>query len=136
MPRIVGMGRAMELILTGKVIDAEEAYRIGLANEVVPKGKGLARAKELAQFIATLPQGAIRTDKEAAVRGFGKLVANRPDVQEKLGWATAPEAGYTTTVETTPGGSGRYPGINVYISLPDGRTIELYTFSSAWHPLP
>ncbi len=72
LPRIVGMGRAMELILTGKVIDAEEAYRIGLANEVVPKGRGLARAMELAKFIATLPQAAIRTDKEAAVRGSGK----------------------------------------------------------------
>ncbi len=72
LPRIVGMGRAMELILTGKVIDAEEAYRIGLANEVVPKGEGLTRATELAQFIATLPQRAIRTDKEAAVRGFGR----------------------------------------------------------------
>ncbi len=72
LPRIVGMGRAMELILTGKVIDAEEAYRIGLANEVVPKGEGLTRAVELAQFIATLPQTAIRTDKEAAVRGFGR----------------------------------------------------------------
>ncbi len=72
LPRIVGMGRAMELILTGKVIDAEEAYRIGLANEVVPKGEGLARAMERAQFIATLPQRALRTDKEAAVRGFGR----------------------------------------------------------------
>lgn len=72
LPRIVGMGRAMELIITGKVIDAEEAYRIGLVNEVVPKGQGLTRALELAKFIATLPQGAIRTDKEAAVRGFGK----------------------------------------------------------------
>ena len=72
LPRIVGMGRAMELILTGKVIDAQEAYRIGLANEVVPKGESLARAKELAQFIATLPQPAIRTDKEAAVRGYGR----------------------------------------------------------------
>ena len=72
LPRIVGMGRAMELIITGKVIDAQEAYRIGLANEVVPKGKSLERAIELAEFISTLPQPAIRTDKEAAVRGFGE----------------------------------------------------------------
>ncbi len=71
LPRIVGMGRAMELIITGKVIDAQEAYRIGLANEVVPKGKSLERAIELAEFICTLPQPALRTDKEAAVRGFG-----------------------------------------------------------------
>lgn len=72
LPRIVGMGHAMELILTGKVIDAAEAYRIGLANEVVAKGQGLSRALELAEFIASLPQAAIRNDKEAAIRGFGE----------------------------------------------------------------
>ncbi len=66
------MGRAMELIITGKVIDAQEAYRIGLANEVVPSGTSLRRAVELAKFISTLPQSAIRADKEAAVRGFGQ----------------------------------------------------------------
>ncbi len=74
LPRIIGMGRAMELIITGKVIDAAEAHRIGLVNEVVPKGEGLARAIELASFIAALPQGAIRSDKEAAVRGFGRPI--------------------------------------------------------------
>lgn len=72
LPRIVGMGRALELIITGKVIDAQEAYRIGLANEVVPKGQSLSRAIELAEFICTLPQPAIRTDKEATIRGFGE----------------------------------------------------------------
>ena len=72
LPRIIGMGRALELIITGKVIDAQEAYRIGLANEVVPKGRSLDRAIELAEFICTLPQPAIRTDKEAAIRGYGE----------------------------------------------------------------
>ncbi len=72
LPRIVGMGRAMELILSGRVIDAEEALRIGLANEVVPRGRSLARALELAEFLAELPQPAIRTDKEAALRGYGR----------------------------------------------------------------
>jgi enoyl-CoA hydratase len=71
LPRIIGMGRAMELIITGRVIDAREAERIGLVNEVVPKGKSLERALELAEFICKLPQPALRTDKEAAVRGFG-----------------------------------------------------------------
>jgi enoyl-CoA hydratase len=61
----------MELIITGRVIDAQEALRIGLANEVVAKGRSLERALELAEFIASLPQPALRTDKEAAVRGFG-----------------------------------------------------------------
>lgn len=72
LPRIVGNGRALELIITGRVIGAEEALRIGLANEVVPKGKSLARALELADFIARLPQEAIRTDKESVERGHGE----------------------------------------------------------------
>jgi len=72
LPRIVGLGRALDLIITGRVIDADTAERIGLVNVVVPKGQGLAKAHELATFIASLPQEAIRTDKEAAVRGFGR----------------------------------------------------------------
>lgn len=71
LPRIVGYRRAMELIITGRVIDAAEAEEIGLVNEIVPRGESLARARELAHIIAGLPQPAIRTDKEAAVRGFG-----------------------------------------------------------------
>ena len=71
LPRIVGFRRAMELIVTGRVIDAEEALRIGLVNEVVPRGTCLGRAIELAEEIAALPQPAIRTDREAAIRGFG-----------------------------------------------------------------
>ena len=74
LPRIVGMGRAMELILTGRVIGAAEAERIGLANEVTPAGDCLARAVELAEELAALPQPAMRTDKEAAVRGFGRPI--------------------------------------------------------------
>ena len=72
LPRIVGMRRAMELIITGRVIDADEALRIGLVNEVVPSGTCVERALELAREIAALPQPAIHTDKEAAVRGFGQ----------------------------------------------------------------
>ena len=72
LPRIVGMGRAMELIITGRVIGAAEAERIGLVNEVTPSGGCVERALELAEAIAELPQPAIRTDKEAAVRGYGR----------------------------------------------------------------
>jgi enoyl-CoA hydratase/carnithine racemase len=72
LPRIVGFRRAMELIITGRVIDAREALAIGLVNEVVPSGTCRERAVELAHMIAALPQPAIRTDKEAAVRGFGR----------------------------------------------------------------
>lgn len=72
LPRIVGYRRAMELIITGRVIDAAEAQRIGLVNEVVPSGTCRQRAVELARTIAALPQPAIHTDHEAVVRGFGR----------------------------------------------------------------
>jgi enoyl-CoA hydratase len=70
--RILGYRRAIELIVTGRVIDAREAERIGLVNEVVPKGTCLQRAIELAHTIAALPQPALRTDLEAARTGHGR----------------------------------------------------------------
>jgi len=72
LPRLIGYRRAMELIITGRVIDAAEALAIGLVNEVVPSGTCRERAAELAHTIAALPQPAIRTDTEAAARGFGR----------------------------------------------------------------
>jgi enoyl-CoA hydratase len=70
--RILGYRRAIELIITGRVIDAHEAQRIGLVNEVVRSGTCLQRAIELAETIAGLPQPALRTDIEAARRGLGR----------------------------------------------------------------
>jgi enoyl-CoA hydratase len=81
LPRILGMGRALELIITGRVIGAEEALRIGLVNEVVGRGQSLTRALELAQFIARLPQEAIRTDKESVMRGAGKSMAEAMQIE-------------------------------------------------------
>lgn len=75
LPRIIGMGRAMELIITGRVIDAQEAKQIGLVNEIVPKGSSLECALKLSESICELPQPAMRTDKESAVRGFGLPLA-------------------------------------------------------------
>lgn len=72
LPLAVGYAKAMELIITGRAVDAEEALRIGLANEVVPEGKSVERALELAHEIAELPQGAIRSDKETMVRNVGR----------------------------------------------------------------
>jgi enoyl-CoA hydratase len=72
LPMAVGYAKAMELIITGRPVDAAEALRIGLANEVVPEGKALERALELAHEIAALPQGAIRSDKETMVRNVGR----------------------------------------------------------------
>jgi enoyl-CoA hydratase len=70
--RILGYRRAIELIITGRVIDAREAERIGLVNQVVPSGTCVRRAIELAETIAALPQPALRTDLEAARTGQGR----------------------------------------------------------------
>jgi enoyl-CoA hydratase len=72
LPLVIGYAKAMELIITGRPVGAEEALRIGLANQVVPEGKALERALELAHQIAALPQGAIRSDKETMVRNVGR----------------------------------------------------------------
>jgi enoyl-CoA hydratase len=77
LPLAVGFARAMELIITGRRIDALEAHRIGLVNEVVPQGQALRRAQELAHEIAALPQGAIRSDKESVMRGVGRTLEER-----------------------------------------------------------
>jgi len=72
LPLIIGYARAMEMIITGREVYAEEALAIGLVNEVVAKGSCLKRALELARQVAALPQGAIRTDKETVNRNVGR----------------------------------------------------------------
>jgi enoyl-CoA hydratase len=84
LPLVVGFARAMELIITGRRIDAREAERIGLVNEVVPKGKALVRAQELAREIAALPQGAIRSDKESVLRGVGRTLEERLRIEAEM----------------------------------------------------
>jgi enoyl-CoA hydratase len=68
--RVVGLGKALELILTGSVIDAEEACRIGLVNKVVPRDELMAAAEEYAQAIATKAPVAVVLAKEAVREGY------------------------------------------------------------------
>lgn len=84
LPLIVGFARAMELIITGRRIDAREAERIGLVTEVVPRGKALERALSLAHEIAALPQGAIRSDKETLLRGIGRTLEERLRIEAEM----------------------------------------------------
>lgn len=84
LPLIVGLGRALELLITGRPVDAQEAHRIGLANEVVPEGQALPRARELARSIAALPQGALRADKETVIRGIGHTLEERLRIETEM----------------------------------------------------
>jgi len=68
--RLVGLGKALELILTGGVVDAQEAHRIGLVNRVVPRDQLMAAAEEYAQAIATKAPLAVIFAKEAVRKGF------------------------------------------------------------------
>jgi enoyl-CoA hydratase len=84
LPLVVGFAKAMELIITGRRIDVHEAERIGLVNEVVPRGQALERAQALAREIAELPQGAIRADKESVVRGVGRTLEERLRIEAEM----------------------------------------------------
>ena len=66
LPRIVGMGRAMEIILTGRKVPAEEALRIGACEHVVPEGESRRFAEAMAHEIARFPQACVRADRRSA----------------------------------------------------------------------
>jgi len=65
LPRIVGRGRALEIILTGRAVPAAEALQIGLCERVVPSGEARAAAEELARHIASFPQVCVRADRRS-----------------------------------------------------------------------
>lgn len=67
LPRLVGHGRAMDMILTGRAVEAEEALRIGLADRVVAPGTARAAAVALATELAALPQRCLRSDRASAI---------------------------------------------------------------------
>ena len=70
LPRIVGLGNALYLIETGALLNADQAFRMGLVQEVVAPGKAMDRALEIARALSAYPQGAIRNDRRAALEGL------------------------------------------------------------------
>ncbi len=76
LPRLVGMGRAMDLILTGRAVGAQEALAMGLCNRVVPKGKAREEAESLAHEIARFPQICMRADRMSAYQQWDLDLVN------------------------------------------------------------
>jgi enoyl-CoA hydratase len=88
LPRILGMGRALEMILLGRAVGAEEALRIGLANALVPRGKAIEKALAWAETIASFPQETTLADREAALRGAGLPLEEGLRLEAALGFQT------------------------------------------------
>jgi enoyl-CoA hydratase/carnithine racemase len=88
LPRIVGMGRALEMILTGRVLGATEAHAWGLVNEVVADGAHVERALEMAEGLAAFPQETMLSDRRAALEGAGMTLAEGLAHEAELGAAS------------------------------------------------
>ena len=71
LPRIIGHGRAMDIILTGRAVDAAEALQIGLVNRIVPPGTALEASVSLAHQLAALPQFCLRSDRMSVLEQWG-----------------------------------------------------------------
>jgi enoyl-CoA hydratase len=101
LPRIVGLGRGLDLILTGRIVEASEALAMGLVTEIVPDGRHLERALEMAEGLAAFPQDTMLADRRAAIEGLGLPLTE--------GLALEAESG-AATLETAVRGAGRFAG--------------------------
>lgn len=81
LPRLVGVGRALEIAMTGRPVQADEALRIGLVNELTQPGAALARAIELAETLAALPQDALNLDRKSIHRQVGLSLEEAMDAE-------------------------------------------------------
>ena len=88
LPRIVGLGRALDLILSGRIIGAQEAMDMGLATEVVDENRHIERALEWAEGLAGFPQETMLADRRAAIEGLGMTLEEGLALEAKSGQPT------------------------------------------------
>ena len=101
LPRLIGASRAMDLILTGRPVEAAEALAIGLANRVVPRGEARAAAIALANQIAAFPQTCLRNDRRSALDQWSLTWDAATAHETRLGLATLASG-------ETAGGAARF----------------------------
>ncbi len=92
LPRLIGMGHAMDLILTGRKVEAEEALRMGLANRVVPAGQAREAALALARQLSGFPQATMRADRESAYAQWDLPLGEALQQEWQRGKACIPDA--------------------------------------------
>ena len=85
LPQIVGLGRALDLILTGRELGTEEAERMGFLNRVVPDGEALATAIDLAGEIASHPWRGVVNDRKSVYAGLGRPLEEALAIEDELG---------------------------------------------------
>lgn len=76
LPRLVGEGKALEIAMTGRKVPADECYRIGLCERLVPEGQALSQAVAMAHEICRFPQNAMRVDRQSIIQSRGQSVAD------------------------------------------------------------
>ena len=107
LPRLVGLGRAMDLILTGRAVDAAEGIQIGLINRVVPDGTVREAAERLAAELATLPQACLRNDRRSAIESVSLGHDAAMAREFELGMASLADPGLLAGVARFRAGAGR-----------------------------
>ncbi len=108
LPRLIGASRAMDLILTGRPVGADEALQIGLANRVVASGQARAAAEELARSIAALPQDCMRHDRLSALEQEGLPEGQALTVELSHGRVSLASPDLAAGVERFQRGAGRH----------------------------
>ncbi|MDB4968698.1 MAG: echA20 [Myxococcales bacterium] len=108
LPRLIGLSRALDLILTGRAVAADEALAMGLANRVVPSGQARAAAEQLARELAALPQLCLRNDRLSAYEQFGMSLPEAMDNEFHHGWTSLAHA--AEGIDKFVSGAGRHGG--------------------------